>query len=89
MLRKVIDAWPELSLEVSAERSRIAERLGELNDRDEPAYAQAWFAVAAEEAERAGDTARAKMLYGRALEVSPAACRLRQFQSKLPALPTR
>ncbi len=89
MLRKVIDAWPELSLEVPAERSRIAERLGELNDRDEPAYAQAWFAVAAEEAERAGDTARAKMLYGRALEVSPAACRLRQFQSKLPALSTR
>lgn len=89
MLRKVIDAWPELSLESAAERSRIAERLGELNDRDDPAYAQAWFAVAAEEAERAGDPARAAALYARALQASPAACRLRQFRAGLPALPTR
>ena len=89
MLRKVVDGWPELSLAAMPERSRIAERLGELNDRDDPAYAQAWFAVAAEEAGRAGDGARAQALYARALEASPAACRLRQFRAGLPALPSR
>ena len=89
MLLKVIDAWPELSLEAGKQRCRIAERLGELNDRNEPGYAQAWFAVAAEEAERIRDIDAAQRLYRRALEVSPSACRLRQFRAHLPALPTR
>ena len=87
MLRKVIDAWPELALEAAAEQSVLAERLGELNDRDDPAYAQAWFNVAAEDAARAGDPTRAAALRQRACLASPTACRLRQFLHRLPALP--
>ena len=89
MLRKVIDAWPELALEAAAEQSDLAERLGELNDRDDPAYAQAWFNVAAEEAARAGAPSRAAALRQRACLASPTACRLRQFLHRFPALPAR
>ena len=89
MLLKVVDAWPELALETVPRQSRAAERLAELNDRDDPAYAQAWFTVAAELAARAGEGDRAAALYARALAASPAACRLRQFRAHLPALPTR
>ena len=89
MLRKAIVAWPELALETRAEQCRIAERLGELNDRDDPLYAQAWFGVAADEAKAFGDEALARRLLTRALLASPTALRLRQFQNRLPALPAR
>ena len=89
MLRKVIDAWPELALEATKLRCDLALRLGELNDRDDPAYAQAWFNVAAEEATRLGKKNLVDFLRFRACVASPTACRLAQFLHRLPALPAR
>ncbi len=87
MLRKTLDAWPELAAESWALQSSLAVRLAELNDRGDPAYAQAWFAVAAEEAGRAGDQAAEQTLLRRALEASPTFRRYRAFAHRLPALP--
>ena len=89
MLRKVIDAWPELALEATKLRCDLALRLGELNDRDDPAYAQAWVNVAAEEATRLGKKNLVDFLRFRACVASPTACRLAQFLHRLPALPAR
>ena len=87
MLDKMATSWPDLGDSLAAERSRLWERIAEVNSRLDPVYDEAAFLQAANYARRANFYDREQHLLRRAIEVSPSGRRWRMLFSGRRALP--